>query len=73
MQVLATDFIKSPASYLDKARDSIVMIVEDGKTIAVLSKPSNAPLTDSLLGIMKDYGIETRDDIRDMYCMEHGA
>jgi len=66
MQVSAVDFIQSPAIYLDKVRESVVTIIKDGSPIAVLAKPTDTPLTDSLLGLLKDSGIQSKDDIKAM-------
>jgi len=71
MQVLAVDFINSPALYLDKVRDSAVTIIKDGSPIAMLVKPSTAPaestpISNRLLGVLKDSGINSEDDIKDM-------
>jgi len=66
MLVTDTDFINAPALYLDKARVEAVYIIKDGHTIAVLDKPSNTPIADSLLGILKDAGIKGIADIKAM-------
>ena len=64
MQITANDFIKSPALYLDKVDDSTITIIKDGKIVALLTKPSDTPMTDSLLGLLKDTGIKGKDDIK---------
>ena len=66
MQITANEFIKNPALYLDKAGNSAVTIVKDGRPIAVLTKPSDTPIANSLLGILKDSGIRSKDDIKAM-------
>ena len=66
MQVSAADFIKSPALYLEKVRSESISITEDGNTIAMLIKPIDTPVTDSLLGILKDSDIKNADDIKIM-------
>ena len=66
MQVAAIDFIKSPAHYLDKVGNETINITKEGRTIAVLAKPSNTPVSDSLLGLLKDMGINDKDDIKAM-------
>ena len=66
MQVTTNDFIKSPALYLGKAKDSVITIVDGGQTIAVLTKPSDTPISDSLLGLLKDSGINNKSDIKAM-------
>jgi hypothetical protein len=38
--------------------------MRDGRDIAVLAKPSGTPITDSLIGILKDTGIKNADDIK---------
>jgi hypothetical protein len=64
MQVSAVDFIEKPALYLDKAQDEIIFIVRDGNVIAVLTNSDYAPITDSLLGILKNSDIASKDDIK---------
>lgn len=71
MQVSAVDFISSPATYLERVRDSAVTIIKDGSPIAVLVKPSTSPaestpISNRLLGVLKDSGIRNEDDIKDM-------
>jgi len=66
MQVSVIDFIGSPALYLDKVRDSVVTIIKDGSPIAILAKPQSTPITDSLLGLLKDSGIKDKNDIKAM-------
>ena len=66
MQVSTENFINSPAIYLEKARDSIVTIIKDGNPIAVLSRPIDTPIANNLLGLLKDSGINSKDDIRAM-------
>ena len=66
MQVSAVDFIKSPALYLDRVRYSAVTIIKDGSPIAVLAKPDDTPIADSLLGLLKDSGIKSKEDIKAM-------
>jgi len=60
------DFIKNPALYLEKAAFEAVLITKHGRTVAVLAKPSDTPVTDSLLGILKDSGIKNAGDIKAM-------
>ncbi len=66
MQVSAVDFIKSPAIYLEKSGVENVLITKEGRTIAVLTRPSDTPVTDSLLGLFKDTGIKNADDLKAM-------
>ena len=66
MQVSVAEFIRSPAVYLERVDDGTVNITKDGHTVAVLTKPSSTPVTDSLLGILKGSGISNRDDIKAM-------
>jgi len=66
MQVSAIEFINSPAFYLDKVKDSVVTIIKDGSPIAVLAKPTDTPLADSLIGLLKDSSIKSKDDIKAM-------
>ncbi|MCL1909117.1 MAG: hypothetical protein FWG12_07110 [Holophagaceae bacterium] len=66
MQVSAVDFIKTPEFYLGKVDAENVHITKNGHTIAVLAKPSETPVSDSLLGILKDSGIKDASDIKAM-------
>ena len=66
MQITANEFIKSPAIYLDRAMNSTIYITKDGQTIAVLAKPDSTPISNSLLGLFADTGIENSDDIKAM-------
>ena len=66
MNVSAIDFIKSPSLYLERVKDSTITIIQDGSPIAVLAKPSATPITDSLLGLLKDSGIMSKEDIKEM-------
>jgi hypothetical protein len=66
MQVSAVDFIKSPAIYLEKIAMENVLITKEGRTIAVLAKPSDTPITDSLVGLLKGSGIKSAEDIKAM-------
>ena len=58
--------MKSPALYLEKVSAESISITENGNTIAMLVKPVDTPVTDSLLGILKDSGISNADDIKAM-------
>ena len=66
MRVSVTEFITSPAFYLEKVGEDSIIITKDGITIAVLTKPSSTPIADSLLGILRDSGISNTDDIKEM-------
>jgi len=66
MHVSVREFVKSPALYLEKIENERVQIVKDGHIIAILSKPSCTPIADSLLGLLKDAGITSADDIKAM-------
>ena len=66
MQVSAMDFIKTPDFYLGKVDSENVLITKDGRTIAVLAKPSETPVADSLLGILKNASIKDACDIKAM-------
>ena len=66
MNVSAIDFVKSPSIYLEKVKDTTFTIIQDGSPIAVLAKPSATPITDSLLGLLKDSGIKDKEDIKEM-------
>jgi hypothetical protein len=60
------EFINAPEFYLGKVDAENVHITKDGNTIAVLAKPSNTPVADSLVGIFKDSGIKDASDIKAM-------
>jgi hypothetical protein len=64
MQVSELDFIEKPALYLDKVQDETISILRNGSVIAVLTKPDYAPITDSLLGILKNLDAKSKDDIK---------
>jgi hypothetical protein len=70
MQVSALDFIEKPALYLDKAENEPVIITKDDHIIAVLAKPGNTPVSDSLAGILKGAGIKSTCDIKALRCKE---
>ena len=75
--VLATDFIKAPSLYLGMVKESSITITQDGSPIAMLVRADNGnpiatietsdtPITDGLIGILKDTGIQARDEIKEM-------
>ena len=66
MQVASADFIRSPALYLDKVGVEPVTITNEGREIAVLTKPRATPVSDSLLGLLKDADIASVSAIKDM-------
>ena len=66
MQVAVGEFIKSPTIYLGKVATESIQIIKDGQAIAVLVKPDNTPIANSLLGLLKDSGINCVDDIKAM-------
>ena len=66
MLITDREFIKSPALYLDVVEAESVQIIKDGRAIAVLAKPSETPIADSLLGLLKGTGINSIDDIKAM-------
>ena len=66
MQVADVDFINEAARYLEKLTDEPIHITRNGRNYAVLAKQSETPLTDSLVGILKDSGITCGDDIKRM-------
>jgi hypothetical protein len=66
MHVSIIDFINSPDIYLNKVDLEAVHITKEGRTIAVLAKPSDTPITDSLLGLLKGTVINGSDDIKKM-------
>ena len=62
MLITDREFIKSPALYLDVVEAESVQIIKDGR----LAKPSETPIADSLLGLLKGTGINSIDDIKAM-------
>ena len=66
MRVTDKEFIESPAIYLDIIEAENVQIIRDGRAIAILAKPSDTPIANSLLGLLKDVGISNIDDIKAM-------
>lgn len=66
MHVSASEFIKSPAQYLEQVTTEPVYIIQGGQNIAVLAKPSKTPLTDSLVGILKGADVNGVEEIRKM-------
>jgi antitoxin (DNA-binding transcriptional repressor) of toxin-antitoxin stability system len=66
MRITTNEFIKRPALYLEKVSESNVTITKDGQPIAVLTKPNDTPITDSLLGLLKGSGIKSKDEIKAM-------
>ena len=65
MNVLAVDFINSPTLYLERVKESPVTTIQNGNPIAMLIRPSETPITDSLLGCLKDSEIESAEDIKE--------
>jgi|GEM_PF-1993138 len=63
-QVTVTDFINSPAVYLERVADGIINITRDGQTIAVLTPPGVTPIADSLLGILEGSDVSNSNDIK---------
>jgi hypothetical protein len=66
MQVTDVDFINEAARYLEKLADEPIHITRNGRKFAVLAKQPETPLTDRLVGILKDSGITCADDIKKM-------
>jgi len=64
MEVAVVDFIKSPQTYLDRIINGSIFIMRENRPIAVLSRPSDTPISDSLLGVLKDSGVRDIDDIK---------
>jgi hypothetical protein len=64
MYVSSVDFIKSPEHYLERVNAEPIHITRDGRDIAVLAKPSDTPITDSLIGILKDADVKSATDIK---------
>jgi len=52
--------------YLDKVSTEAISITKDGQAIAMLIRPGETLITDSLLGLLKETDIEIVKDIRDM-------
>ena len=51
---------------LNEVSNSVVTIIDNEQTIAVLKKPESTPISDSLLGLLKDSGIKNKNDIKTM-------
>jgi hypothetical protein len=66
MRVADIDFIKQPAEYLNQLNREPILITRDGREYAVLSKPTETPITDSLIGILKGADIASLEDIKKM-------
>jgi hypothetical protein len=66
MRVADIDFIKKPAEYLNQLNREPILITRDGQEYAVLSKPAETPITDSLIGILKGADITGLEDIKKM-------
>ena len=66
MRVADIEFIKSTAEYLGKLDTEPIYITRDGQEYAVLSKATKTPITDSLIGILKDAEITSLEDIKKM-------
>ena len=64
MRIAEIEFIKSTAEYLDKLDMEPIHITRSGQEYAVLSKATNTPITDSLIGILKDADITSLEDIK---------
>ena len=62
--VTEKEFIDSPAQYLEIVEAENVQIIKDGRAVAILAKPSDTPIADSLLGLLKGAGISSIDDIK---------
>ncbi|MDR2180229.1 MAG: hypothetical protein LBP21_07960 [Synergistaceae bacterium] len=66
MRVADVDFIKNPAEYLNQLSGEPIFITRDDREYAVLSKPTETPITDSLAGILKGADISSLEDIKKM-------
>jgi len=66
MQVASVDFINSPAFYLDRVGVEPVTITDEGREVAVLTKPRGTPVADSLLGLLRGVDVDGVCAIKDM-------
>jgi hypothetical protein len=66
MRVSDVDFIKNTAEYLDQLNREPILITRDDREYAILSKPTETPITDSLAGILKGADIAKLEDIKKM-------
>jgi hypothetical protein len=66
MRVADIDFIKKTSEYLEQLNREPIFITRDGREYAVLSKPTETPITDSLVGILKGSDIASLEDIKKM-------
>jgi len=66
MQVASVDFINSPAFYLDRVGVEPVTITKEGREVAVLTKPRDTPVADSLLGLLRGVEVDSVGAIKDM-------
>jgi hypothetical protein len=66
MRVADIDFIKKTAEYLDRLDREPIFITRDDREYAVLSKSTETPITDSLVGILKGADIASLEDIKKM-------
>ena len=64
--VSVNEFIENPVLWLDRSAVETVRIMRDGQTVAVLSKPSETPVSDSLIGLLSGTGIKDKSDIKAM-------
>jgi hypothetical protein len=66
MRIADVDFIKNTAEYLDQLNGEPILITRDDREYAVLSKPAETPITDSLAGILEGVDITSLEDIKKM-------
>jgi hypothetical protein len=57
-------FGKKVDQKLYKVETENVLITKEGRTIAGLAKPSETPIADSLVGLLKNSGIQNIEDIK---------
>jgi hypothetical protein len=66
MRVTEAEFIQSSAQYLEELSDEPIFITRGGQELAVLAKPGDVPISDSLVGTLKDSDVKCPDDIKRM-------
>ena len=54
MRVMLSDFIQSPALYLNEVLNSTITIVDRERPVAILTKPENTPISDNLVELLKN-------------------
>ena len=64
--VSVNEFVENPVLWLDRSAAGEVHITREGRTVAVLSRPSGTPVSDSLIGLLSGTGVKDKSDIKAM-------